>query len=204
MLFKISRRFFRFKMIGRIVQHGGTHAVLSFLAHEDVVVDTAFAARPKLFIIGEFRIGYRFVAQVGVDLHHREAGGEPEYFCMRVFFPAQLKDPFLDGFGNAAFAKFRRHDQTAVGHELVVPPGFDVAKPNPLAGRGKRDDRFAFIHLLNDVIGRTLGDTGAPGFGGSFHFIGDGGSVYIVSTAGNPYEDVICFQLLKIERRLKN
>jgi hypothetical protein len=39
----------------------GTHAVFPFLTHQDFIIHAAFAARPKRFVLCEFRISYGFI-----------------------------------------------------------------------------------------------------------------------------------------------
>src|SRR5882757_10937753 len=51
MFFKILCGLFRLVMVLRIIEHGSTHTVLPFFTHEDLVVDTAFAAGPEGLIL---------------------------------------------------------------------------------------------------------------------------------------------------------
>src|ERR1700712_2112140 len=48
-------------MILGIIKHRRTHTVLTLLAHEDLVVDTAFTACPEIFILRQLGIGHRLI-----------------------------------------------------------------------------------------------------------------------------------------------
>ena len=71
----------------RVIEHGGAHTVFPLLAHEDVIVHAALASTPKLFVVGKFGIGYRFIAEIGVDLHDSQAGRESKDFGFGIFLP---------------------------------------------------------------------------------------------------------------------
>ena len=71
-------------MVFRVVQHGRAHAILPFLAHEDLVVDTTLAAGPKGIVLGQLRIGHRFVTQLGIDLHDGKTRRQPEYLGVGI------------------------------------------------------------------------------------------------------------------------
>src|SRR6478736_2468999 len=98
--------FFGLIVIFGIIEHGRAQTVLSFLAHEDVVVDTALASGPELFILCELRVGHRLITQVAVDFHHGKTGSQSEDLGIGIFFSAQLKNSLLDGLGNSAFSVF--------------------------------------------------------------------------------------------------
>ena len=154
--------FFRFIMILWVEKHSSAHAILSLLAHENVIIDTAFATGPECFVLGQFRIGHGFIAQVSVYFHDREAGGEAKYLCIRIFCPRQVKNSLLDGFGHATFSECGRDDQATVGNVFAMTPGFDVTKAHPLPVFGNGNDCFTLVYLCLDVLGTSLRYAGTP------------------------------------------
>ena len=67
--------FNRFVMICRIEKHGGTKTVLSFLAHQYIVIHTAFTSGPELVVIRQFGVGNGLISQFRIDLHNSKACG---------------------------------------------------------------------------------------------------------------------------------
>src|SRR5690242_5799547 len=61
---KILLGLFGFVVIFGIVEHGGAHTVLTLFAHEDLVVNAAFAAGPEGVVLGELGIGHGFIAEL--------------------------------------------------------------------------------------------------------------------------------------------
>ena len=151
-------------MVFGVIEHGGAHTVLPFLAHKDLVVNTALTAGPEGVVLGELGIGYGFVAQLGVDLHDGQAGGETEDLGFGVCLPAELEDLFLYVFGQTALPELGGHDEAGVGDIFPVAPGLDIAEPGPDAILCEGDDGLALAHFLLDIVGAPLGDTGASGF----------------------------------------
>lgn len=150
-------------MILGIVEHGGAHTVLSFLAHKDLVVDTAFTAGPEGVVLGELGVGHGLVAELGVDLHDGQAGGEAKDLGFGVCLPAELEYLFLYLFGKAAFPELGGYDQAGVGDIFPMTPCFDIAEPRPDTVLGEGYDRLAIAHFLLDVVGAPFGNTGASG-----------------------------------------
>lgn len=198
--FEVLLCFFGFVVVFRIVEHGGTHTVLSFLAHQDLIVHTALAAGPESFILGQFRVGNRLVAQFAVDLHDRQAGGQPEYLGFGVFFPGKFEDAFFDGLRHTAFAVGRRYDQAAVSHVFAMAPGFNITEADPLILAGNGDHSFAFVDLLFNVIRAAGGDTGSAGGGRCCHFISDRPGVHFVRDRSYPDD---YFLIIHVDEKLR-
>jgi hypothetical protein len=172
-------------MLFRIEEHGGAEAVLAALAHEDLVVDAALASGPEFLVGGKLGIGNGLIAEVAVDLHHGQTGGEAEDLGVGVFFAAQLEDAFLDALGHAALAPGRSYDQARVGHIFALP-GLNIAEAHPFARGGEGDNGLAFFHFLSYVFGTALGDAGATGFGRGLHLVGDGLCIHCIRCGGYP------------------
>src|SRR6187200_382705 len=101
-------------MILGVEKHGGTHAILPFLAHENIIVHTALAAGPECFVLCQFRIGYGFITQVAVDFHYSKTRSKSKYLSLRIFYSRQIKNSLLDRFGHATFSEGRSNNQPAV------------------------------------------------------------------------------------------
>ena len=114
-----------------IEEHSGAHADLPLLAHEDLVVHTAFATGPEGLVLRELRIGNRLIAEIAVDLHYGEAGGESEDLRFRIFLPGEIEYFLLDGFGDTALTEFGRDDESRIGDIFAVAPGLDIAESHP-------------------------------------------------------------------------
>ena len=173
-----------FQLFG-VVEHGRAEAVFPAFADEDVVVGATAAAVPELHVVGEFGIGDRLVAQVGVDFHHGQAGGQAEDFGVGILLAGQLENPLFDGFCHAGFAESGRDDKAGISDVLAVAPRLDVAKAYPLAPFGMGNDGLVFQHFLLDEFRRPFGDAGAAGFGGGFHFGANGICEVKVLLGGN-------------------
>ena len=119
-------------MIFRIIQHGRTHTILSFLAHEYFIVHTAFTACPESFILCKLGISNRFITQFAVDLHYGKAGSKTKNFCIRIFFSRKVKYFFLDGFCNAAFPECRCNNQTLSWLHIHHDSMFRYNKSQPI------------------------------------------------------------------------
>src|SRR5438105_3648124 len=144
---KILLGLFGLVVILGIVEHGGAHTDLTFLAHEDLVVDTALAAGPEILVLGELGIGHGLVAELGVDLHDGQAGGEPEDLGFGVCLAAELEYLFLYLLCKTAFPELRGYDEAGVGDIFPVTPCLDVAEPGPDAVLGESYDRLALAHF---------------------------------------------------------
>ena len=116
-LFKMLLGFSRLIVVLWVIQHGGAQTVLSFLHHQDLVIDAAFAAGPELLVLCQFGISNRLVAKVAVDLHDSQAGSEAKDLGFGILFPAEGKNPLFDGFGHTAFffrTKNKRNNVPAI------------------------------------------------------------------------------------------
>jgi len=187
MFFKILGRLFRLIMVFGIIEHGSTHTDLPFLAHEDLVVDTAFTAGPEILVLGEFGVGDGLIAQFGVDLHDGQPGGETEDLGIGVGLAAQFEDLFLDHLGQTALPEGRRDDEPRIGHIFPMAPGLDIAKAGPDALFRKSDDGLPFAHLLLDIVRAAFGNAGTPRLGGRFHFIANDPGKILMGLVGNKY-----------------
>ena len=156
-----------------IEQHGRTEAVLTLLALQDRVVDAALAADPKLVVVGQLRIGDGPVAQLGVDLHHRQTGRQAEQFRARELLQRQEERLGLDRFRKPQLAELRIDDQTRVGHIPAVSPRLDVAEPGPGLVLVESDYGLPLAHLARHVIGRALGNTRTARLSRLGHFVAD-------------------------------
>ena len=164
-LFKVLCGLFGLVVIFGIIEHGGTHTVLSFFAHEDLVVDAALAAGPEGFILGKLGVGNGFVTQFGVDLHDGQTGGEPEDFRFGVGLAAQFEYHFLYLFGESALPEGGCNNKTGVGDIFPMAPGFYITESGPDAILCERDHCFSLPHFLLDVFGTSFGDAGTPCLG---------------------------------------
>jgi hypothetical protein len=191
MFLKILRCFLRFVMILGIVEHSRAHADLPFLAHEDIVVDAAFAAGPEGLILRELGIGDGLVAQFGIDLHDGQTRREAENFRFGIRLAAELEDLFFDLFGEAALSKARRYDQPGISHVLPVTPGLDIAEASPYIVIGEGDDRLALAHFLLNVIRASFSDAGPPGFRGGLHFVADDTGEILVGGISYQYLELL-------------
>jgi len=161
MFCKILLGLFGFVVILGIVEHGGAHTVLTLFAHEDLIVDTALTAGPEILVLGELGVGHGLVAELGIDLHDGQTGGETEDLGFGVCLTAELEYLFLYLFGKTAFPELGGYDKAGVGDIFPVTPGLDVAEPGPDAVLGEGYDRLALAHFLLDVVGAPFGNTGA-------------------------------------------
>jgi len=186
--------FFGLIVIFWIIEHGSAHAVLSFFAHEDLIVDTAFTAGPESFVLREFGVSYGFIAEITVNFHDSETGCEPEYFCFRIFFPGEVEDLMFDGFCHPAFAELWGNDQAAVGNIFAMAPCFNIAKTNPFAFIGYGNYSFSFINFQGDIVGTSFRNACTPGFCRRFHFIHDDGREFFIVLGRNPDNDMLIVQ----------
>lgn len=173
MLFKVLGRFFGFVVIFGIVKHGRTHADFSFLAGEDLVIDAALAPGPESFVLGKLGIGDGLITQLGIDLHHGQAGGEAEDLRFGIGLSAQRKDLLFDLLRQPAFPELMGYDQSRIGYVFPMAPGLDIAEAGPEAILGEGDHCLALAHLFLDIFGASFGDARPPCLRGRFHFIAD-------------------------------
>ena len=183
-LFKILRRLFRFVVIFGIIQHGGAHTDLPLLAHEDLVIDTAFAAGPESVILGKLGVSDRLVAQFGIDLHDGQPGGEAEDLGFGIGLAAQFEDLFLDHLSQAAFPEGGGYDQPGIGDVFSMAPGLDIAEAGPDPVIRESDHGLPVAHFFLDIIRASFGDAGTPGFCGGFHFVADDAGEILVGFIG--------------------
>jgi len=169
-----------FGLLGLIVilgieKHGGAHAILAVFAHEYLVVDAALASCPERFVLCEFGIGDRLVAEIRIDLHDGQAGRESEDLGLGIFLTGELEYFLLDRLGDTALAIGGYDDETGICHVFAMAPGFDITESDPVARFGNGDDSLSFLDLLFDIFGRSFGDAGPPGFGRRLHLVSNDG-----------------------------
>src|SRR5258706_8382488 len=150
---RLSKFHLFFCVLDGIVEHGGAHTILTLLTHQNFVIHATLAAFPKLLIVGEFRIRNRFIAQVGVDFHNSQAGGQTEDFGIWIFLSGEIKDFSLDLGSDAALTEEGGNNKSRVSHVLGMFPGFDVAKAYPRTVLGDGNDGFPFLDLHLNVLG---------------------------------------------------
>lgn len=187
--------FFGLMLVFRVVKHGGAQAILPVFAHQYVVVHTAFATGPEVFVLGELGIGDGLVTEFAVNLHHSQPGGEAENFGVGIFFPRQFEDSFFDSPCHAGFSECRRHDETAVGYVPAVAPCFNITKAYPHAISSSGDDSLAFIYFVGYILRAAFGNAGTTGFGAFGYFGGDGFGVANISGSSYTNDYILIVQL---------
>jgi hypothetical protein len=170
-LLEILRGLLRLIVIFRIIEHRGTHTVLPFLAHQDLIVHTTLATSPESIILRQLGIGHRFIPYFGIDLHDGQTRREPKDLGLRIRRTAKFEDLLLDHLGQPALAERRRDDQTGIRHILPMTPGLNVTKTRPDAIFGKSNDGLTLTHLVLNIIRAPLGDASTPCHGRGLHFV---------------------------------
>src|SRR5688500_12159750 len=99
-------------MILGIIKHGGAKTVLSFFAHEDLIVNATFASTPERIVLSKLRVRNGLVTEVRVDLHYCQPRCEAKYLRLREFFSAEFKNFLLYLFGKSAFSERRCHNKS--------------------------------------------------------------------------------------------
>ena len=103
----------------------------------------------------------------------------------------------LDLFGHTAFTECGRHNKSAVGHKLIVPPDFNIAEANPCSVFGYCYYSFPFFDLLLNVTRRTLGDAGSASQCRGFHLLSDCRGVFFVGRLRYANNNFVVSQLKK-------
>src|SRR5579863_9215316 len=183
----------RFIMVFRVIQHGCAHTVLPLLAHQDIIVDTAFAARPERIVLGQLGIGHRLITQVRVDLHDGKPRCQTKDLCVRIGCPAEPEDLAFDLFGKPAFAEGGCDDKAGIGDIFAVAPGLDIAEPGPDTVFCEGNDGFTLPHLLLDIVRAPFGNTGASRQGRRLHFVTDDLSEVLVGYVSYQYFELLLF-----------
>ncbi len=170
------------------------------LAHEDLIVHTAFAACPESFILCELGIGNGLISQFAVDLHHGEACSEAEDLGFRIFLSGEVEDLALDHFGQATFSEGRETISPELATYSAMAPGFDITKAGPDAILVEGDHGFSFAHFQLNIFGRSFSDARASCFGGGGHFITDDLSEAQMGFIGyKNLEFLLCFHYMALQ-----
>ncbi len=111
-----------------IVEHAGAKAHSAVVALKNIVVFTPLASLPKLFVVGQFRKCHRLVAYAGVELHHRERGGDAENFGKRKTRAGKFKRFLFDAGSKPEMSVGRIDDKSRRGNIIAMSPAFYLAE----------------------------------------------------------------------------
>ena len=105
------------RIVLRIEQHRRAQAVLTSLALQDRIVHATLASFPELVVVGQLGINDRAVTQLGIDLHHGHAGGQPEKLRSRKHLQREEKRLGLDRLGQPQLSELRVDNQSRIGEQ---------------------------------------------------------------------------------------
>ena len=148
------------------VEHTRAEAHTTTVTLQNIEINTAFAAFPERFIVGELVESYGTVAQLVVHLHDGGAGGQTENFRLGESLTRQLENSSLYTFCKPDAAEFVADNQTGIGNKLLVAPTFNVTKTGKTSFI-ESNNSLMLKHLLLDIVRTALGNTGAAHLGGT-------------------------------------
>lgn len=144
----------------RVVEHAVAETHAAVVAGEDIVVLATLAALPEFLVGGEFGERDGFVAQTGVEFHHRQRCGDGEDFGVGESSSGQFECLVLDTRRKTHLAELGVYDKTRGRDIVAMAPALDVAETYETVAV-HRHDSFPPLNLVDDVLGGTAGNARA-------------------------------------------